>query len=280
MSIVTVTDTERAAGRLTMEKTSQGYGYLAADGFVILRGCFAPEIVDAMYREYQAQYGQLDLAEMEDRARGPGPVMWVGNRRFEIVMRLTGAFDARAYANPVLLRFLTPLIGKDMRLSGVSAVTAYPGAEQQHRHRDAGHLFPDYFVGPALPAYAINVAVPLVDVDDDVGPTAIWPGTHREISTEVSTDSSPTVHTFQRGDAVLIDYRTLHGGRPNNSQIVRPILYMVYARSWFFDDVNHKQRSPLDMPLETYEALPADLKALLLRAYSHQIRAQKLLNPT
>jgi hypothetical protein len=86
------------------------------------------------------------------------------------------------------------------------------------------------------------------------------------------------VHTFQRGDAILIDYRTLHGGQPNMSQIVRPILYLVYARSWFFDDLNHTHRSPLDMPLETFEALPEDLKPLLLRVYSQQIRAKKLLN--
>jgi ectoine hydroxylase-related dioxygenase (phytanoyl-CoA dioxygenase family) len=194
-------------------------------------------------------------------------------------MRLTGAFDARAYANAVLLHFLKPLVGKDLRLSGVSAVTAYPGADNQHRHRDAGHLFPDYCVGPILPAYAINVAVPLIDVDLSIGPTAIWPGTHRLIGSEISNDRPPTVHTLERGDAILIDYRTLHGGLPNTSQIVRPILYLVYARNWFVDDINHKHRSPLDMPLETYEALPEDLKGLLLRAYSQQMRARKLLNP-
>jgi ectoine hydroxylase-related dioxygenase (phytanoyl-CoA dioxygenase family) len=279
MSIVTVTAEERAIGRLTEENARQAYRCLDWEGFVVLRGCFAPYTVDEMYREYQAQYGHLNLAEMEELARGPGAVMSVGNSRFEMVMRLTGAFDASVYANPVLLGFLTPLIGQDMRLSGVSAVAAYPGADRQHVHRDAAHLFADYRVGPTLPTYAINVAVPLIDVDHTIGPTAIWPGTHRFTDgTEVTNDRPPTVHTFQRGDAILIDYRTLHGGEPNMSQIVRPILYLVYARSWFFDDVNHTHRSPLDMPLETFEALPEDLKPLLLRAYSQQIRAKKLLN--
>jgi Phytanoyl-CoA dioxygenase (PhyH) len=279
MSIVTVTAEERVAGQLTEDTAAQAYRCLDAEGFVILRGCYAPYTVDEIYREYQAQYGHRDLAEMEELARGPGPVMSVGNGRFEMVMRLTGAFDARVYANPVLLRFLIPLIGQDMRLSGVSAVASYPGAEQQHVHRDAGHLFPDYLVGPNLPTYAINVALPLIDVDLTIGPTAIWPGTHRFAGGgEVANGTPPTVHTFQRGDAILIDYRTLHGGLPNMSQIVRPILYLVYARNWFFDDINHTHRSPLDMPLETFEALPDDLKPLLLRAYTQQIRARKLLN--
>ena len=105
------------------------------------------------------------------------------------------------------------------------------------------------------------------------------PGTHRFTGgTEVINDRPSTVHTFERGDAILIDYRTLHGGQPNMSQIVRPILYMVYARSWFFDNVNHVHRSSLDMPMETFEALPENLKPLLLRAYTQQIRARKLLN--
>jgi Phytanoyl-CoA dioxygenase (PhyH) len=176
MSIVTVSADERVTGQLTEENAHQAYRCLDAEGFVVLRGCFAPYTVDEMYREYQAQYGHLNLAEMEELARGPGAVMSVGNSRFEMVMRLAGAFDARVYANPVLLRFLAPLIGQDMRLSGVSAVAAYPGADRQHVHRDAGHLFADYRVGPTLPTYAINVAVPLIDVDHTIGPTAIWPG--------------------------------------------------------------------------------------------------------
>jgi ectoine hydroxylase-related dioxygenase (phytanoyl-CoA dioxygenase family) len=279
MSIVTLSADERVTGRLTEENASQAYDHLDAEGFVVLRGCFTPYLVDEMYQEYQAQYGNFSVAEMADLARGPSSVMSVGHNRFEIVLRLTGAFDARIYANGVLLNFLSPLIGRDMRLSGVSAVAAYPGAERQHVHRDAGHLFADFRVGPTLPPYAINVAVPLIDVDHTIGPTAIWPGTHRHTDgMEVATGSPPTVHTFERGDAILTDYRTLHGGQPNMSQIVRPILYMVYARSWFFDDVNHVHRSPLDMPMETFAALPENLKPLLLRAYTQQIRARKLLN--
>jgi len=66
-----------------------------------------------------------------------------------------------------------------------------------------------------------------------------------------------TTCALQRGDCVMLDYRTLHAGLPNLSQQARPIVYMVYARPWFFDDVNHINRIPLDMPVEHYEALPA-----------------------
>ena len=50
----------------------------------------------------------------------------------------------------------------------------------QEIHRDHGHLFAsDSDIGPSLPVYAVNVAVPLVDVDLATGPTGVWPGSHR-----------------------------------------------------------------------------------------------------
>lgn len=230
-----------------------------------------------MCGEYQAQYGQYDLAGMKAVAGKPGPVLEVGKGRFEIVMRLTGAFDTRAFANPLLLRFLIPLMGQAMRLSGVSTVTSYPGADMQRMHRDSGQLFPEYSVGPNLPTYAINVTVPLIDVDATTGPTGVWPGTHRLTDDKLPTLDSIHTIPFQCGDAVLIDYRTLHAGLLNASQTVRPILYMVYARSWFFDDLNHPQRSPLDIPMENFLALSDDIRPLLMRAYSQLMRA-KMLN--
>lgn len=272
--IVPVSPEERGAGQLANATAKAAYSILNTHGFVILRGCFATDVVDRMYGEYQAQYGAYDLAGMQELSRRPSPVIEVGQARFEIVMKLTGAFNTDAFANPVLLKFLTALMGPNMRLSGVSAVASYPGADQQRMHRDSGQLFPEYHVGPTLPTYAINVSVPMIDVDAIIGPTGVWPGSHRFPDTKLPPPEDLRVIPFQRGDAVLIDYRCMHAGLPNTSTVVRPILYMVYARPWFFDDENHPQRAPLDMPLETFMALPDGLRPLLLRAYSSQIRAR------
>ncbi len=277
--IVMISPEERVMGQMSQANANQAYSAMNLQGFVILRGCFSPAHVADMYAEYQRQYGAIDAAEMKALSRKPSPVIEVGKNRFEIVMKLVGAFDTRAYANDVLLRFLIPLIGRDMRLSGVSAVAAYPGANQQRMHRDSAHLFPDYQVGPSLPTYAVNVSVPLIDVDAAIGPTGLWPGSHRLVEGKEPPEDKLQTVPFLRGDAILIDYRTLHAGLPNLSQTVRPILYMVYARNWFFDDANHPQRSPLDMPLETFQALPENLKPLLMRAYSQVMRARMLASP-
>jgi len=53
-----------------------------------------------------------------------------------------------------------------------------------------------------------------------------------------------------------MDYRTLHTGMPNRGTRIRPILYLVYTRTWFFDEVNHAGRAALDLPLEKFLWLP------------------------
>jgi hypothetical protein len=83
-----------------------------------------------------------------------------------------------------------------------------------------------------------------------------------------------TACPFQRGDCVLLDYRTLHTGLPNLSGRARPIVYMVYTRPWFFDEVNHVNRISLDMPLEQYDQLPQSVRPLLIRAFSQATRVR------
>jgi ectoine hydroxylase-related dioxygenase (phytanoyl-CoA dioxygenase family) len=186
---------------------------------------------------------------------------------------MTGAFaNAEVFANTRLLRLLAPLLDGDMHLSNFSIVVSHPGATTQHPHRDSEHLFSDPAVGPNLPVYAVNVAVPLIDVDLRTGPTGVWLGSHRLARGIAVSRESMTVAALQRGDCMLLDYRTMHAGLPNASAQPRPIAYMVYARPWFFDHANHISRIPLDMPLDQYNKLSEPVRRLLIRAYSYAAR--------
>jgi ectoine hydroxylase-related dioxygenase (phytanoyl-CoA dioxygenase family) len=207
-----------------------------------------------MHREYVAQFGGLDSAAMRAEAAKPPPnrFLEVGDARYDITVQMIEAFGRpEAFANGLLVKFLRPLLGEDMRLSNFTIVVAHPGASQQHVHRDHGHLFFQPGVGPNLPVFAVNVAVPLVDVDIETGPTGILLGSHRSEQNSAKL-ANLTACTWRRGDCVLLDYRTMHAGLANFSQRARPIVYMVYACPWFFDDVNHINRISLDMPLEQH----------------------------
>jgi hypothetical protein len=277
--IVSVSEGERAAGALLPATANAAYAAMRNGGCVLLRGVFPVTVIDGLYREFLAHYGAMDARQMAAQAAKPlpNPFLEVGDKRFEIVPRMRGAFgDLDVFANALLRRFLMPLLGSDMRLSGFTIVVSHPGATLQHPHRDHAHLFTEPGIGKSLPVYAVNVSVPLIDVDMQVGPTGIWPGTHLWPGEELPPTETVTAVPFQRGDCILIDYRTLHTGMPNRSTRVRPILYLVYTRTWFFDEVNHAGRAALDLPMDKFLSLPETVRPLLLRAFSQVMRAKHL----
>jgi hypothetical protein len=280
LTIVPVSEAERAKGALTQSTTHAGYTALHEQGAVVLRGAFPVPFIDGLTREFAARYGGHDLTGMLGLSQAPlpNPIQKVGEGRFEIALRMTGAFgQPMLFASPLLINFLAPLLGGAlMRLGSVTAVASYPGAELQHIHRDHQQLFTEYAnIGPALPIYAINVSIPLIDIDPVTGPTGIWPGSHRWPDTAPTPPEAMASIPFQRGDCVVMDYRTMHTGLPNNSQRVRPILYLVYTREWFFDDNNHRGRAPLDIPLEDIQMLPQELHTLMMRAFQQAVRVRQ-----
>ena len=273
---VAVSAAERAAGTMSPDTERLALATLREQGCVLLRGAFDPALIDDLAREFSARYGAFDAKQMAAMALTPppNPLIEVGDARFEIAISMSGVFARpQVFANPLLHRFLGGVLGEDLRLSGFTAVVSHPGAGLQHPHRDHRFLFPGSAQSNAVPTYAINVSVPLIDVDEATGPTAIWPGSHKWAEDFIPDYYALNV-PFRRGDAVLIDYRTLHTGLPNAGTRVRPILYMVYARTWFFDDVNHIGRAALDMTIEQFAQMPHELHPLLSRAYSQAMRAR------
>jgi ectoine hydroxylase-related dioxygenase (phytanoyl-CoA dioxygenase family) len=270
--VVPISTSESISGVLAATTESAALAAFHEHGCVLLRGFFRPTAIEAMHQAYISRFGALDDGCMRDAAARPKPnrFLEVGDSRYEIVVGMDGALGALdIFANAPLQRFLRPLLGQELQLSAFTVVVSHPGAIQQHDHRDYASI------GPDIPAYAINAAVPLLDVDLQTGPTGFWLGSHRwPNDRRPQPADTMTVCPLQRGDCLLMDYRTIHAGMPNLSKQVRPILYMAYARPWFFDQVNHIGRNPLDMPLKTYRALPASVHPLLTRAFFYAMVAR------
>ena len=273
--IVGISDGDRARGTFSPPTQTAALAALQEHGCVLLRGLFGPDRIDALHHEFRAQYGAHDASAMAALAArdGPNPILEVGPARYEITLRMQGAFaDPDLFANPPLLGFAMSLLGGDLRLSGMTAVVSYPGAPQQHVHRDHPALFAE---GGDLPAYALNAAVPLIDIDCETGPTGVWLGSHRwPAAAPMPGIDSVTQVPLLRGDCLLLDYRVLHTGLPNRGAAMRPILYMVYARTWFYDEINHLGRPSLDMSPDVFAALSPQHQQLLLRAHMQNMRME------
>ncbi|KAL3893674.1 MAG: hypothetical protein SGARI_008009, partial [Bacillariaceae sp.] len=96
-----------------------------------------------------------------------------------------------------------------------------------------------------LPPHCINVFYPLIDLEQELGPTEVQAGSHR-----LGKFYDPTQSRFgleaNAGDAILFDYRLKHRGGVNLSfQQDRPILYLAYAKPWFMDTANTRSRSSI-----------------------------------
>ena len=273
--VVCVSEEEKACRALAPETEGAARAAIGAHGFVLLRNVFALHAIEAMYRDYLARYGAISLHDMQERAKQPPPNRFVyrGQARYQITPTLNGAFASpQVYANPLVRQVLAAPFDNDLQLNSFTLVVSYPGSTFQPVHRDHAHLFARPEVASLLPVYAINAVVPLMDTDLAGGPTGVWPGSHLWPEATQPRPESVVAGRVRRGDCVLLDYRTLHSGLANRGTIARPIACMVYARSWFFDDVNYFGTTSLDLPFDEQEKVPDYARPLLARARSQTMR--------
>jgi hypothetical protein len=274
--IVAPSADERARGQLLPETERQAHAAFHRHGCLLLPGVFSLPVIEAMHQDYVSRYGVLDARGMHEVAERPvpNPIRASGRARYEITLRMSGAFARpEVFVNPLLYGVLAPLLGADMQLNSFTIVVSYPGAPVQQIHRDHGHLFANEpSIGPNLPVYAVNVVVPLIDVALETGPTGVWPGSHRWPSSIQAQPEAVMACPIRRGDCMLLDYRTLHTGLPNLGALVRPILYMVYARGWFCDEATHFGVNSPDLTLEDYNGVPESARMPLYRALSQAMR--------
>jgi ectoine hydroxylase-related dioxygenase (phytanoyl-CoA dioxygenase family) len=246
----------------------------AEHGGLILQQIFPPSLIATLHEAYRNRYGEMTVDEMEARCEEPGATEFfrVGGLRYDIAPTMTPPFnDPRIFAHEGILSVLGLLLGNGYKVNSFTIVVSYPGADMQHVHRDDFHLFERENVGRELPPHAVNLAIPLVDIDLEVGATAFWPGSHRWEAGAPCADDQMVEPELRTGDCMIIDYRTIHAGMPNRSARVRPVLYVVYARSWFFDEKNFTNRHPLDLPEDEYAKLAPDLQELMSRSARNRL---------
>ena len=235
----------------------------AERGCVVIDRMFDPALIDAARGEYERQYEHFDPANLPLH-------MNVGEGRLHLPLRLRGALlEPGIYAHPLLMMVLKSLLRTPFVIDNFTCVTALPGAGEQKVHRDHPMIFDEQGpVAASMPAYAITVAIPLIDLDEDTGTTKLFPGSMGVMG---AADGTPPQFDEEicpyvpRGGCFMMDYRLWHRGLPNRSDRDRPILYIVYAREWFTDIVNFKKHSRLVIDEEDAKAIPIEHRPMFRR---------------
>ncbi len=95
----------------------------------------------------------------------------------------------------------------------------------------------DWTMLPDVDQVALNVWCPLIDVDENNGGLALLPGSHRLVPNVEAAHVRPFFADYgdllahlsvslplAAGEAVIFDYRTIHGSRANRSAQPRPVI--------------------------------------------------------
>ena len=234
-------------------------------GAVWMEGLLDRDFVAEMAARYRNKYSTLSESKLRRRHA------MVGDRRFMITLDLKGEFNSPAlYANPTILDLLTGFLGDQFLISSFGSVIAFPGAENQSVHCDYPPLFESEQITRSLPPHAVTLVVPLIDINEETGATAMWLGSHRRegargelerLSSSQSLEGSHSLHP-KMGDMFLMDYRLIHAGTANRSSQARSILYIVYSRPWFREDLNFSEQAPIKLSSKQFKKIPKPLRYL------------------
>ena len=83
--------------------------------------------------------------------------------------------------------------------------------------------------------FYFTILIPLVDITNENGPTEFIIGSHKQTFDEIDVNETETI-LLKTGSALIFDGRIFHRGRENNSSNPRPVIYVVFSRSWYNDE--------------------------------------------
>ena len=220
------TTVEQGAGQYD---TAEIMGAIYGDGILGCKGAFEPEWVHRLGEEIEALYAAA--LERPGGAVGRGP-----NRHYVEIHPedISGFVDL--CTKPWVVAVCEAVLGPDYRIVEIGFDVPKPGAVNQPWHRDFPAP-PETLVGRRLNSLAFNLTT--VDVEEDMGPFEIAPGTQWDAPVDFEYDMFPPKSLYGRyeeraqrklpkvGDISARSALTIHRGTAaNHSQKSRPALVL------------------------------------------------------
>ena len=204
------------------------------DGFTLVENPFGLERIDA-------------LEETVRRIQREDPASEVGNNPFYgyKTLRTEGLIDydevfEQLAIHPSLLAIVEGLLGRDCLLGSTQAITIGPGEEAQEIHADRTHPPLSLMDAPAGTHVrtALDCMICLTDFTDANGATRLVPRSHEQgIPTDDKAQRAIPAEA-SRGDLVIWDAATWHGGGANRTDTSRIGLLFYYVVGWTRPDDN------------------------------------------
>eukprot|EP00656_Telonema_subtile_P057348 TRINITY_DN9406_c0_g1_i3.p1 TRINITY_DN9406_c0_g1~~TRINITY_DN9406_c0_g1_i3.p1 ORF type:complete len:194 (+),score=33.72 TRINITY_DN9406_c0_g1_i3:144-725(+) len=131
-----------------------------------------------------------------------------------------------------LIRILQLFLRGAFKMELQTVINSKPGSQHQRWHQGWRYLFhPE----ERLPPYAAVVTIPLVDLSEEMGPTEICPGKKLRFYRGWSCPEGSVAASSTMGTVAIFDYKTLHRGPANTASSDRPMVSLVFSRSFFLN---------------------------------------------
>src|SRR3954462_12278119 len=237
---------------------AQIMGGLYGDGIIGFKGAFSREWVVELHEDVMAAY--------EDALKRPGGAVGRGPKRHYVEIHpedISGFVELCSH--PWVVAVCEAVLGPQYKIVEIGFDVPNPGAVMQPWHRD----FPapdDTITGRRLNSLAFNLTT--VDVEEDMGPFEIAPGTQWDLTEQFEHGMFPPKSFYSRyeqraqrkfpkmGDVSVRSALTIHRGTANRSSRVRPALVLgVDAPS-----ANNAERHDLQLTKAYFETLPYNLR--------------------
>jgi len=205
------------------------------DGYLVLRGVFAPPELAEMSREADRLLGRTDLMFDENMRARFKPHIETGAKLFEV-------FDPFLDLAPVCKRYvldrrilgpLASIYGEEACLFKDKLIYKAPGSEGAHLHQD-------YIAWPRFPISFLTVVLAIDDFGADNGCTEVYPGIHRrgylspadgkhyQLDEDVLKPVEPVPVFLAPGDLAIFGCYTPHRSAANRSRRWRRGLFISY----------------------------------------------------
>ncbi len=225
---------------------------LYRDGIVAFRGCFSPSWADQLRTDFDRLFAEARRIDGGTVSRGT-------NRYYFAVHpeRLRGF--AELITSPVVHGLSTQLLGEGYRIIEVGFDVPLPGALNQPWHRD--FPMPDETRAERrLSSLAFNLTT--VDVEPDMGPFEVAPGTHWDDDGDFAHGMFPAdVRRYEalgsrrcpkQGDMSVRTGLTVHRGTANKSAKARAVLVLGVVAADVPTDVHE-----IEVTADYYARMPA-----------------------
>ena len=245
-----LTEDERAAGELSLERLARAVQTFEDVGYVVIENIFDAAFLDTVRAAYEAELARFiqskgGLEALEGKTFGKNHIGFFPPVHLPLA-------DAQLVAQPVAVQLMKTLLGEDLQCAFFHTITALPGSGIQPVHRDTGHL-----MGVPHPVATLVLNIPLCDFTIANGATEVWPGTHLILGGALDDERAaafPSVRTeVPVGSFILRDMRMWHRGMPNLASYPRTMYALVYERGFI--------RTPIvTIPRTTWESWSDDAR--------------------